>query len=315
MANPGLGRRPGHGGEASCMTPSVTLPLLLVWSALAPSPEDALTWAPPELTAPITIQITAERHSLKLDHSQDYRLVMPPEPLRAPGGLTIFGGRHVVLVGGAIEVPSAADAPEPQQRRGLYLKDIAGTVHVEGLHIAGADLAEGINIDVRRPGAIFQLQNLRVECVHGSFKSNHADVVQTWGGPDILRIDKLTGHSGYQGLFLCPDDVPQDFVPTLFDVRRVNLIGNQQSAYLYWRGKADTRGGKLDWGWHVEELWAQPREQAAGQRDMFLWPKPSHGDTSWAIVQEGVPPGGDFVPAGVAGVGYVSPGYRAAEAD
>jgi len=292
------------------------LTLLLCLAALpaaAPAdPDPRLTWAPPRLTDPQTIELTAERHSVKLDHTRDYRMVMPATPLQAAGGVTIFGGRNVVLIGGTIEVPTVAEAPEAQHRRGLYLKDIAGTVHIEGLHITGADLAEGINIDVRRPGAIVQLQNIRVECVHGSFKTNHADVVQTWAGPDFLRIDKLTGLSGYQGLFLCPDDVPQDFVPTLFDVRRVNLIGNEQSAYLFWRGKADTRGGQLDWGWHVEDLWAQPREQAAGQRDMFLWPKPSKGDGSWTVVQEGVPPDGDFVPQGLAGVGYVSPGYQTA---
>jgi hypothetical protein len=288
--------------------------LTLALAPVSAAEEDPrLSWAPPDLVEPIVIQVTQERRSLKLDHTKDYRIQMPDTPLRAAGGLTIFGGRNVVLIGGAIEVPSAADAPEPQQRRGLYLKDIAGTVHIEGLQIGGADLAEGINIDVRRDGAVVQLQNLRIETVHGSFKSNHADVVQTWGGPSILRIDKLTGHTGYQGLFLCPDDVPHEFVPTLFDIRRVNLIGNADSAYLLWRGKADTRGGKLDWGWHVEDVWAQPRDKAVGQRDMFLWPKPSKGDQSWAVVQEGVPPGGDFVPAGVAGVAYVTPGYQPAE--
>ena len=98
-------------------------------------------------------------------------------------------------------------------------------------------------------------------------------------------------------------------------MRRVNLIGNEESAYLLWRGKADTRGGQLDWGWHVEDVWVQSREKARGQRDMFLWPKPSHGDPSWNDVHEGLPPGGDFVPAEVAGVAYVSPGYRDPEAD
>jgi hypothetical protein len=28
------------------------------------------------------------------------------------------------------------------------------------------------------------------------------------------------------------------------------------------------------------------------------------------VLNEGVPPGGDFVPVGVAGTGYVSPGYQ-----
>ena len=45
-------------------------------------------------------------------------------------------------------------------------------------------------------------------------------------------------------------------------------------------------------------------------RTQFLWPKPSTGDRSWEAVQVGTPLGGNFVPEGVAGVGYVSPGYE-----
>ena len=180
------------------------LSLLLLAAGITRAADDdrRLAWPPPELVEPITIQVTEERHSLKLDHAKDYLIEMPDHALRAAGGLTIFGGHNVVLIGGAIEVPSVADAPSASARRGLYLKDIAGTVHIEGLHIAGADLAEGVNIDMRREGATVQLENLRVETVHGSYRTNHADVVQTWAGPAILRIDKLTGHTGYQGLFL-----------------------------------------------------------------------------------------------------------------
>ena len=35
------------------------------------------------------------------------------------------------------------------------------------------------------------------------------------------------------------------------------------------------------------------------------------GSETWDKVKEGVPPGGDFVPEGLPGINYKSPGYRA----
>ena len=64
----------------------------------------------------------------------------------------------------------------------------------------------------------------------------------------------------------------------------------------------------------IENVWVQPQERRRGYRDLYLWPKPGQGDTFWQDVKEGIPPDGDFVPDGVAGRGYVSPGYLNATA-
>ncbi len=261
-----------------------------------------LAWAPPELSEPITVVVDETKADLRLKPGRDYLIKMPSAPLRVNGGLVIVGGRNVVLIGGAIEAPSATDAPEGKERRALYLKGQTGTIHIEGLHLGGADLAEAINLD-QRFGAIVQLQNIRVETVHGSFAGHHADIVQTWAGPAELRIDRMTGSTGYQGFFLLPNQHFQEGPsPVKFDFRRINLAGNEESAYLLWI-QTEPRFPVV-----IEDVYVSPNFKKT-RRDQFLWPKPSTGDRTWDQVKVGAPSNGDFVPGGVAGTAYVSPGY------
>jgi len=61
----------------------------------------------------------------------------------------------------------------------------------------------------------------------------------------------------------------------------------------------------------IDNVWVRPAAKKAGKRDYFLWPKPGQaGDKTWDKVREGVPPGGDFVPEGLPGLNYKSPGYK-----
>jgi hypothetical protein len=284
---------------------------LQVW-AQEPVARPKLTWAPPVLTEPITIEITEKKTSFKLDQTKDYILKMPSRPLQ--GGLNIWGGRNVVLIGGEIHIPTKEEAPDFKgSTRALYIQQQKGTIHIEGLLVSGGGLTEGVNFN-QRLGGIVQFQNMRFDTVHGERSGHHADLIQTWAGPTELRIDRFTGHTSYQGFFLLPNQhfqtVEQNGVvseapkPRLFDFRNINLIGTDRSAYMLWLPTPP--GFPLN----LQEVWVKPspkKDQA--NRDQFLWPKPSTGDTSWAAVKVGIPPEGDFVPAGVAGVNYVSPGY------
>jgi hypothetical protein len=292
------------------MTPALLLALAL------PTLADVqpLTWAPPALTNPETVQLGDVHRSLKLDRARDFIVKLPADKPWI-GELNVFGGRNVVIIGGEIRIPSPAEDPsfaddaEPKRsRRALYLKEQHGTVHVEGVLFSGGGLREGINLDQRIPGCVVQLQNIRSEKLDGSFAGHHADVIQTWAGPSELRIDRLTAATAYQGFFLLPN---QHFAvdqgghpPKQWDFRRINLLGTEASAYLLWRD-----GGNL-YPVLIEDVWVRPAAGRVGERDAYLWPKPTKtGDTTWAKVQEGLPPGGDFVPDGAAGLGYVSPGY------
>ncbi len=191
-----------------------------------------LAWRPPALEDPEVIEITADNQKLELDDERDYLLKLPAVPLTSYGGVSVTGGRNVVLIGGEIRVPPVELAEEPYLRRGMMLSDQTGVLHVEGVRIAGDDLAEGISL-AQPQGAIVQLQAMDVGPVYGSFEANHADVVQTWAGPRALRIDLLRGTTSYQGFFLLPNQYRRTTVDE-FDLRRVQLTALQEARYLLW---------------------------------------------------------------------------------
>ncbi len=254
-----------------------------------------LTWAPPVLKDPQTIQLTADDPSPELKDGQDYLLELPDEPLVVKGGVTISGGRNIVLIGGEIQPQGSG-----RDGRAILLQGQTGTVHIEGVLLAGARLAEGINLD-ERDGAVVQLQNIRVETVRGEQDGHHADVIQSWAGPESLRIDRLSGSTTYQGMFLLPTQFGGQDPPREFDLRNVDLVGTDGSGYLLWRDDAD-------WPIYLTNVWVTPPDTGV-ERNKVLWARGDQNRDTWDGVQIGLPPGGPFVPDGVAGVGYESPGY------
>ena len=282
-------------------------------SAPAPKPR-LLSWAPPKLDHPETIQLEDHRDwGLKIKKDRDYIIKLPKDKPFI-GELNIFGGHNVVIIGGEIRIPDGEENPDyaegkKKSRRAVYIQGTTGTIHIEGIHITGKGLHEGFNIAEREPGCIVQLQNIRVELLHGSFSKNHADVIQSWAGPAELRIDGLTGLSEYQGFFLLPNQhFPLDkggFLPTKWDFRNINLLGDlEKSAYLLW--VPENHGFPVE----ITNVWVRPAARTNGNRDMFLWPKPKAvGDKTWDKVKVGIPPGGDFVPEDMPGLKYRSPGY------
>ena len=102
------------------------------------------------------------RAKLKLDPRARLPDRAPATPVRVAGGLTIAGGRNVVVRGGQVVVPWQGARPASgSTRRGLFLTAQTGTVHVEGLRLSG-DLGDGIDLD-ERLGATVQLENIRVD--------------------------------------------------------------------------------------------------------------------------------------------------------
>jgi hypothetical protein len=278
-------------------------------SAVQPAPRalvvdrPRLGWAPPKLRRPITIHATTRRRHLRLNNRRDYVVRLPRHGLRGLRGLIIEGGHNVVLIGGRITIPKPPRTPNPDDRlrRGLYLKGQTGTVHVEGVLIDGAGLWEGINLD-QRLGATVQLENIRVETLRADdevgFTDNHPDIIQTWAGPAVLRVDRLTGSTDYQALMLAPTEYGALRPPRRFEFRHVDLVA--KSAHPC----------------NCQMLWAVGSFPLALSN---VWLR-SHGhltvaqsvepkDGRWARVRAGRPPRGSFVPRGVAGSRYRSPGY------
>jgi hypothetical protein len=130
---------------------------------------------------------------LNLDSSKDY--VLKLGHVSGPGGLTVNGGRNVVMIGGQITSP-----PDGVERNGWAMRfyDQTGTVHIEGVLIDSSN--DGITIQA--PQATFQIENVLISNNHAlrdDFSDAHPDLIQTWSGPKAVRIDRFTGYTDYQG--------------------------------------------------------------------------------------------------------------------
>jgi hypothetical protein len=262
-----------------------------------------LAFRPPALSNPTTIKVSPTNRGLKLDPGRDYVIDMPDTPLVAKGGVTISGGRNVVLIGGHIHHDRWWGDQPGKYNRGLHLQGQTGTIHIEGLLVTGL-IGEGIDLS-QTAGAIVQLQNIRIESATGGMDRNHADVIQTWAGPRRLLIDRFTGYTSYQGFFLLPNQWYSGPAPERFELRNVNLVGDPAGAgYLYWVDENRTRFPVI-----THNLWAQPSASKTGLRDQYLWPQPKTGDRTWDAVREGRPPTGDIVTRATSGANYKSPGY------
>jgi hypothetical protein len=252
------------------------------------------TWGLPTLVRPITVAVSnVGSNWLHLIAGKDYIVRLPAVvALNAPGGLVIEGGRNVVLVGGQINIPLGLRDQRWTQRRGLLLKNQTGTIHVEGVRLTG-DLVEGIDLE-EMYGAVVQLRNINVGVLHArdevNFTDNHPDILQTWAGPRILRVDGLTGISDYQGIFISPKDVGSQPPPKLISLNRINITGTHTARYLLWEN-----GNTF---LQISDVWVAPNPL----KPYSFFPL----DARWHAVQTRVRRQGDFVPAAEVGIRYRS---------
>jgi len=287
-----------------------------------------LTWAPPQLIAPRTIALGPGQTTTDLDPARDYIITLPRT---GKEDTYIKGGHNIVMIGGHISSGAAAPPWNSPEHRGIYIADATGTVHIEGILIDNAAVGAGDGVDIAAPLATVQIENVRAVGLTGTEKTNHADVVQPWGGVKEMRIDRLTGSTDYQGLHIQPDLG----INGTEIVKNANLYSGNNTAgnWLTWLTKgSDTcqTAGNVQ----LSEVYVAPRQG----RDLgnSVWP-PDQADGADAtgaveqclsvlsadktqisfpklpsvsgVVKKGPPPGGDFVPDGVAGADYVSPGY------
>lgn len=249
---------------------------------------------PPALTNPIVIKVKDQIGELKLSTSRDYRIVLPTtRAWKNNRGLWITGGRNVVVIGGTVDVGYGwRDSSGKVVKRAAYVRDSTGTVHIEGVRFMSSTtqkLTEGIDISL--PGASLRLFNVWMSSLlTGSQDTNHADVIQAWGGPKYLFVDGLTAATQYQGMFLTPQQHSSTAVST-YDLRRVWIDG-RKAAYLLWRtGTFPVRTSMV----HV----TGSTRQSSG-----LWPSTS----AWPYVKTTKP---SHKYGSTGGVGYRSPGYLA----
>lgn len=290
--------------------------------------------------------------------NQDYLIYCPvPIVLNYPniGAVKFAGGRHIVWIGGETNTPLQTLGIGDTYCRSIYTEYCTGVFHMEGLYLHGVDLSDGFQL--YSPEAIIQIQRCRVGdenepiTAHNltTFADKHPDIIEGEGGWRELRVDKLTGWSNYQGIFLNQVKTKHGRFNTL---RRVDLNGAVDgvptgSRQLFWQGDDSGRT-------QIEEFYVQPHtektslnkyntlftsgryygtvaEADANRRQQVFAPtglvNPTSADspTSSRWIEEtywlpkaavtghmklGPPPGGEFVPAADVGCSYQPLGYQ-----
>jgi hypothetical protein len=245
-------------------------------------------WDRPALVDATTIVVNPARNDLVLDQSKDYVLRLTPGVDSMRTGLTVWGGRNIVIDGGHLNITGRSG--------GMALKNQAGTIWIHDLHISGGrGLMEGIDLQEPMPGATVVLRDVLIDKVHGSYATNHADLIQTWAGPSRLLIDGFTGTTGYQGFFLLPNQWYNGPSPKIFDLRNID-INASRGAYALW---VSDKHGRFPV--HVENVTvrANPRKTWRG---WWLWgfrgrDSNAPGRGTWAAVTAGRPSDGPYVHA------------------
>jgi hypothetical protein len=268
----------------------------------------ALRWAPPTLVNPITITLGTGYTHTSLSTSRDYYIKLPST--KKVGGTWLDGGHNIKIVGGAVTLPSTVNSSTPTaQRTGIYIKGATGTVHIEGVLMDDTGGALGWDgIDIAAPKATVQLENLRIVGVNGGLNSWHADVVQPWGGVKDLRIDRMSGASNYQGLMLDEDLGPIGSAEiSNADMTATTDPTPDHGGHMLMVSKDTT--ACTTYPISLSSLYITPRPDRT--LDNSVWPAAIMTDCPGltGIPQLGPPPDGPFVPPGLAGLGYATPGY------
>jgi hypothetical protein len=282
---------------------------------------DLLAWVPPPLTNPTTVKIAnGKSYYGPFSDQQDVILKMPEVPIT--NRVKVVGGRNLRLIGGTIRPANGVAFV-------LRFVEATGSVFIEGVEIDGKNLSgDGINVSGKKgftPDVY--IQNTRVVNINGFSAGEHADMFQAQGDIGKLHIDRLTGTSNYQGLFLRPE-----FRIASATIKHANLCflpnPHQQVTYLLWL--RDSEDATEDYPVSLDSVYIEPRRgQTVAAQAVFpsersqrakavekdgkvAWPA---GSRIQGCVISGKPAAGDFVPQRAAGVRYVSPGYESIRGD
>lgn len=207
------------------------------------------------------------------------------------------------------------------------------TTFIEGVKIDlgqsyGYDAIEIGGWDQATPGPDYTIQNVRLLGAMSTTSGLHADLVQFYGSCRNLRIDKLTGTSQYQGLFLSPQHLLGSVELHRVDLRYIDPTA--QSGYLLWLFDDQNQKRQpvlLDQVYVGTSSWSY---KAGMVQEQVVWPASNKipwnklggavlkGNVlTWPTIKEisgtalvGQPLVGEFVRNGAAGLNYRSPGYR-----
>jgi hypothetical protein len=302
-----------------------------------------LYWPPPTGYAGFqTMNVPTGGGTLNLTAGQDYRLVMPASPVTKR--VRVSGGRHVVVIGGEVDIDTT-NGGNGDDDNAWDWNNQTGTIHIEGIYMHGAVMNDAVK---GTSYTVWQVQNCRIggptagEGLVGTQAGYHCDGWQPFGGVTEFRVDKVSIYSQFQGGMIKADG--NHWLTT--NLRRVLLSQHATPDSTARTVNIITGGPNPDGFDYVEgpinlgdELYLIQRSTTAnssispaawftntGSADARIYTpvQPNaQGITFTGVIRETAPTsrtGGsenwaptdttkEFCPAGVAGIGYVSPGY------
>jgi hypothetical protein len=255
----------------------------------------------PTLTNPVVVAVTPENRGLFLDPGLDYIVDLPDTPFTVPGGISIVGGRNVVIRGGEIyDDTPLASGETTDGAYGLYLEDQTGTIHLEGLWIHGRGIGQALILDESK-GATVQVQTSRFAALHPVGNDVHTDGIQTWEGPRQLRLRNVTIRTAGVGIQTQPNTFESVAIDR-WEYWRVNIVQTTRDAYALWKDA----GKGAYWREIHRDFWVK-------NVGYLAWPSLRHwnprgpGGVEGEPLSRGLPPRGDFVQARVVGLAYRPP--------
>lgn len=264
----------------------------------------------PTLTNPVTITLSPTAKTASKGTGTDC-IVQASGPL--PGGVRVDGCHNIIARGLRINgpmVPNATGSAFALARRALQFVGYSGHLYVDDLRIAG-DIAEGVQFNTNgAAGTKATFYNVRCELVtraysrsvNGVFASRaptwpnsysvgqatydglaafasgsrwdeHGDCFQSWAMPQSIYMEKVTGVTPTQFMYLEPDSTGRTL--TMKDV-------NARQYTAPWDGSKVT--DQYFWA----EGWATNLTN--------VWGEGTRTERHGVPYQNGVPPLGDFVP-------------------
>jgi hypothetical protein len=238
--------------------------LWLPYKTRDPSPDPdvgglLLTWPPPTLVSPITINVSGDcglstgtysraDAGLSANTTNTTNIISVGSGVDAivvfsgvcNRRVVIVGGRHIRVIGGEfnIDLPwirtdLASNNIERYQDRGcLYFKNQSGIIHVEGVRFRGDYVNENVKAFSDLNGSpvpqMFQIQNCRADATYGTNTSAtgtgyHSDFFQPVSGFTVeTRVDLCTISTQFQA-FMAKGDWGRYLKLTL---KRTNIRGN-----------------------------------------------------------------------------------------
>ena len=192
--------------------PLLLLPCLALLAFAGTGFKQPLTWGPPSIGGEVrTIDVPVSGGEwYGIPATTDCVVRMPNVPVQAR--VKVDGCHNIRLVGGELHSdvgPCSAAANGSSESPAIYFNNWSGVAHIEGVKITGPGFSDGIWMTSTHPNSVGQVEGTWIgrlaacqEPVTGyenGWPAEHPDCFQTWSGPNVLRIDKNTCFTIYEG--------------------------------------------------------------------------------------------------------------------